>query len=386
MLFVQGEIPRDTITLIKHHTIQDSGKEKKESSQSAYRRHIVHSLYSVGAFVVPSLIIGALTVGTARAALFDMFTENDTAPQDVVHVAFEKNSQTLALLEGARNIDPNLAKGGGAVVLDDDQALVSESAPFSSASTEQVAPSAPDQISLYMVQEGDTLSQVAEMFDVSVNTVVWANELSSNKDIHPGETLLILPISGVQHTIEEGDTLKSIAEEYGADGDSVDDFIAEITEYNDISSDTALVVGETLTVPGGEMDMPTPDAYVSAGSGGSSFSGYLANPMGGWYQKTQGLHGYNAIDFGADYGTPILAAASGKVIVSRVGGWNGGYGNYIVIEHPNGIQTLYSHNSRHAVWQGQTVVQGQVIGYVGSTGRSTGNHLHFEVRGARNPF
>ena len=102
--------------------------------------------------------------------------------------------------------------------------------------------------------------------------------------------------------------------------------------------------------------------------------------------RTQGIHGYNAVDLAAPFGTPIVAAASGRVIVSRSGGWNGGYGTYVVIDHPDGTQTLYAHMSRVAVWQGAQVVAGQVIGYVGSTGRSTGPHVHFEVRGAVNPF
>ncbi|KKW46945.1 MAG: Peptidase M23 [Parcubacteria group bacterium GW2011_GWB1_57_6] len=101
---------------------------------------------------------------------------------------------------------------------------------------------------------------------------------------------------------------------------------------------------------------------------------------------TQGLHGWNGIDFGAPRGTPIRAAADGTVIIARAGGWNGGYGNYIVLQHANGTQTLYSHNSSNAVGMGQAVTQGQVIGYVGATGRVTGTHLHFEVRGAANPF
>jgi murein DD-endopeptidase MepM/ murein hydrolase activator NlpD len=101
---------------------------------------------------------------------------------------------------------------------------------------------------------------------------------------------------------------------------------------------------------------------------------------------TQGLHGWNAVDIGAARGTPLHAAADGTVIVARIGGYNGGYGNYVVITHGNGTQTLYGHMKNVIVSSGQTVSAGQVIGYEGSTGNSTGPHLHFEVRGAANPF
>lgn len=284
------------------------------------------------------------------------------------------------LLQGARNVDPNPSKGGGDVVVDNSEALVAETSPFSGSSKDQTAPASPDQISLYLVQEGDTLSQVAQMFNVSVSTVVWANELSSSEDIHPGQTLLILPISGVQHIVEKGDTVGSIAKKYNGDEE-------EIRVYNGLSEDTTLAVGETITVPGGiiEEEAPATATYTKVATGGQNLSGYFIHPVPGSV-KTQGIHGYNALDFGAPYGTPIRAAAAGTVIVSRSGGWNGGYGNYVVIDHPNGTQTLYSHNSSNTVWQGQKVVAGQIIGYIGSTGRSTGNHLHFEVRGAKNPF
>lgn len=102
--------------------------------------------------------------------------------------------------------------------------------------------------------------------------------------------------------------------------------------------------------------------------------------------KSQGIHGYNGIDIAAPVGTPILASADGAVILARTSGYNGGYGLYVVIKHNNGTQTLYAHMSRVNVSVGQTVTQGEVIGAVGNTGRSTGPHIHFEVRGARNPF
>ena len=103
--------------------------------------------------------------------------------------------------------------------------------------------------------------------------------------------------------------------------------------------------------------------------------------------QTQNIHGYNAVDLAAPTGTPIMAAADGTVIVAKSGGWNGGYGSYVVIQHGNGSQTLYAHMSKVAAYDGESVVQGQVIGYVGETGDATGPHVHFEIRdGIRNPF
>ncbi|MEK9185596.1 MAG: M23 family metallopeptidase, partial [Patescibacteria group bacterium] len=98
------------------------------------------------------------------------------------------------------------------------------------------------------------------------------------------------------------------------------------------------------------------------------------------------IHGYNGIDIAAPLGTPIMASADGEVIVSRNSGWNGGYGIYIVIRHPNGTQTLYAHNNSNTVSVGDSVKQGETIGYVGRTGKVTGSHVHFEIRGAKNPF
>jgi murein DD-endopeptidase MepM/ murein hydrolase activator NlpD len=150
-------------------------------------------------------------------------------------------------------------------------------------------------------------------------------------------------------------------------------------------------VGEVVIVPNGEVAKPvasTPAASGSTpavrGTSGPSLDGYYLRPVAG--VRTQGLHGFNGVDIGASAGTEIKAAAEGRVLISRSGGWNGGYGNYVVIEHPNKTQTLYAHNRENIVSAGQWVSQGQIIGYVGSTGRSSGAHVHFEVRGAKNPF
>jgi murein DD-endopeptidase MepM/ murein hydrolase activator NlpD len=102
--------------------------------------------------------------------------------------------------------------------------------------------------------------------------------------------------------------------------------------------------------------------------------------------KTQGLHGYNGVDLAGPVGTPIYAAAAGTVLVSASSGWNGGYGNLVIISHDNGTQTVYGHLSKTLVKVGQHVEQSQKIALMGATGKATGSHLHFEIRGAKNPF
>jgi murein DD-endopeptidase MepM/ murein hydrolase activator NlpD len=259
-------------------------------------------------------------------------------------------------------------------------ALVPEVGPQGTAQ-ESVHKITSDQISVYVVREGDTLSQIAEMFNVTVNTIKWGNDLSSNT-LKKGDVLVILPISGVKHTVKKGDTVQSLAKKYKGD-------IEEILDYNNLKEGDALEVGSIVIIPDGEV-LPAPSSSGSGVRSGSSsslkeYSGYYLRPVAGG-KKTQGIHGYNGVDLAGPVGTPIYAAADGEVIISRSGGWNGGYGNYVVIRHPNGTQTLYSHNSRNNVSVGDNVKQGDVIGFIGATGKATGPHLHFEIRGAKNPF
>lgn len=300
----------------------------------------------------------------------------------VATASLAPNSQTMTLLEAALNHDPNPSKGGGGIIVVGRTALLPNDGPSGTLANIEERPPSSDQISIYVVREGDSLSQIAEMFNVTTNTIVWGNDIKRGSLISPGQILVILPISGIQHIVKKGDTLKSIAKKYKGD-------IDEIANYNDLGVEALLAVGDMITIPDGEIEAPkyspSSASRVVQGSGGPEYSGYYLRPLLGG-RKTQGLHGYNGIDMGAPYNTPILASAAGSVIISRGTGWNGGYGKYIVVRHPNGTQTLYAHNNRNIVYQGESVVRGQVIGYVGSSGRSTGPHLHFEIRGARNPF
>lgn len=231
--------------------------------------------------------------------------------------------------------------------------------------------------SVYVVREGDTLSQIAAMYDVSANTILWANDLASANLIKPGMTLSILPISGVRHTVAKGDTLASVAKKYKGDE-------SEIVAYNQLETQT-LAIGTVIVIPNGIVEAQRTTATRSGVSVSGTKSAGLIHPLPRGI-KTQGIHGYNGIDIGAPIGTAIRASAAGTVIISKSSGYNGGYGQYVVIKHPNGIQTLYAHMSQNMVIVGDVVAQGQTIGAVGSTGRSTGPHLHFEVRGGVNPF
>lgn len=287
-------------------------------------------------------------------------------------------SAATPALAPARNVDPS-GRGGGDITVEDGVALKAEVGPSGTAADVVRAKPKADQISIYVVRNGDTISQIAEMFGVTPNTIMWANDLNRGNVIHAGDTLVILPVTGVEHTVKKGETLASIVKKYKGD-------LAEVMEFNNLSSAT-VAVGDTIIIPDG-VEAAAPSGSITSpfrGGGGPALVGYFLRPIVGG-AKTQGIHGYNGIDIGASVGTNVLASAGGTVLVSRGSGWNGGYGNYIVIQHSNGTQTLYAHLSQNYISQGQSVVQGQVIGAVGRTGKATGPHLHFEVRGAANPF
>ncbi|MBM2818053.1 MAG: peptidase family protein [Parcubacteria group bacterium] len=310
--------------------------------------------------------------------LSNIFSDEDTK-QEVLLA--ETNSQNMSLLQSVPNSDPNAAKGGGDITIVGDEALLSETGP--SGTVADIEEGSPDGIiSTYIVQKGDSISTIAKMFNVSVNTIAWANDIKSGSYIKEGQTLIILPISGIKYTVKLGDSLKKIVEKYKGE-------LEEVLQYNDLSADSPLAVGDTIIIPNGKIESVAASVKSSnpkvRGANSPSYAGYYIRPIEGG-RKSQGIHGYNAVDLAAPTGTLIYASAPGKIIISKNYGWNGGYGQYVVMEHPNKTQTVYGHMSKNITYQGQYVERGQVIGYVGSTGRSTGPHVHFEIRGAKNPF
>lgn len=325
----------------------------------------------------------------AEASIFgkvlSFFTAEAYSEETTVEPKETRTSQTLPLLEAAININPSTIKGGD-ISLVNGSALLPDVGPEGTI-VDVEAREHQGMMTTYTVRRGDTLAQIAKMFEVSVDTIVWANEFDRKAVLRAGQTLVILPLDGVLYAVKKGDTLRSIAKKYKGDMD-------EILAYNDLGADTVLAIGDTLIIPNGEQSAIPAIKTAPRPSSGTRFASYPS--YDGYYlfplqsgTRSQGLHGHNGIDYGAPRGTLVYAAADGVVKVSnyRAGNpWFGGYGNYIVIEHGNGTQTLYAHLSAVDVSVGETVGKGQTIGKTGNTGRSTGPHLHFEVRGAKNPF
>lgn len=230
-------------------------------------------------------------------------------------------------------------------------------------------------ISEYIVQSGDSLWSVADSFDVSLDTIRWANNLNKNSVLKIGDKLIIPPVSGILHLVEDGDTLSALAKKYKARSE-------EIIAFSDINKDGQIFVGDILVVPDGKMPVVSQSSYAQVPLADS----YLSFPTQGTI--SQGLHWYNAIDIANKCGTPVYAAAQGTIQKTgyvKIGG------NRVRIVHPNGIITYYGHLSRITVSPGQTVSQGQLIGYIGNTGYTigaTGCHLHFDVlnKGVINPL
>lgn len=237
-----------------------------------------------------------------------------------------------------------------------------------------------NQVSEYSVKEGDTLSTIAAKFDLSIESVKWANPSINWQKVKPGVVVKVPPVTGVVYKVKPGDTVYSIAKKFQTDAQGIVDF-----PMNTFSDDEtfALVAGQTLIVPDGVMPdetmptgpsiarMLTPDAGSVSATGSFVWPGFgsISQPFR-WYHK--------GLDIANRAGGAILAADAGTVVVS---GWtNVGYGNHIIIDHGNGYQSLYAHLSSIAVVSGQRVNRGAVIGQMGSTGRSTGTHLHFEIR------
>ena len=234
------------------------------------------------------------------------------------------------------------------------------------------------EIFVYTVEPGDTLSLIAQRFSLKKQTLMAENNLWNPNRLRVGTKIKILPVDGLSHIVKKGETIEKVAKKYKVEQETI------ITQ-NQIEEGEELDVDRVLIIPGAKREAPVYTA-TNAPPMPANYSGTIAVGRLIWPSRgkvTQGYHRrHTAIDIGNRTKGPIYAAAGGKVIKSR-GGWNGGYGNMVIIDHGNNMQTLYAHNEKLYVTEGQYVEQGQTIAWMGNSGRvygPTGIHLHFEVR------
>ncbi len=246
----------------------------------------------------------------------------------------------------------------------------------------QDAPSTRTQVEEYVVQDGDTIGSIARQFGISSSTVLSANGLTARSVIRPGQKLRILPLDGIAYVVKRGDTLAKIAKTYDSDPQ-------KILEANGLSDGSQLSVGSELILPDGHAPAP-PAPKPPSRIAGTIKDVFVPPPAADRVGTTKLLwptaarritqyykRAHTGVDIAGPSGTPIYAADDGTVINA---GWNrGGYGNMIIVDHGGGLFTRYAHASKLLVKVGDTVKRGDVIMLMGSTGRSTGPHLHFEV-------
>jgi murein DD-endopeptidase MepM/ murein hydrolase activator NlpD len=265
-------------------------------------------------------------------------------------------------------------------------------------------PSRPrDEISTYVVQDGDTVFGIAEKFGLEPQTILWGNYsvlLDNPHALRPGQELMILPVNGVYWEWLGGISFGSWAEFYGVSAADIIEYPANNIDPNTIGdyNNANIPVGTWLIIPGGKRDFvswsaplgvtrenPASARVLGAGacdpvSGGAVGYGSFIYPSNNHYLSGFDYSpetNHSGVDFAGNTGEAVYASDAGVIVYA---GWNDyGYGNMIMIDHGNGFQTLYAHLSALNVGCGQSVGQGEVIGAIGNTGRSSGAHLHFEI-------
>ncbi|NQV88994.1 MAG: M23 family metallopeptidase [Parcubacteria group bacterium] len=368
------------VLLSRRYMAKVMGPAKHRVAFFISNRYTVHVMMGV---IVASVVFVNLTARDVRAEdfgqqslLYELVAQDDSyilevveAGSSVVSLGTSSSYMSDTIVNARRHIDFNYL----------------EESYVTSKVGEDVSEPARDipergSIETYVIESGDTLGGIAEKFGLSLSTILWANGLSYNSTIQPGDDLKILPRDGVLYTVRSGDTLSRIASQYSVDTDV-------IMANNGMSSANKLSIGDELLLPGGEPPSPVRTARSSASLSSlftaPSSSGSTSAAVGGWVWPTDWrvitqYYGWRhtGLDIDGDYSTYSYAARGGVVIYS---GWRSGYGYTVEIDHGDGFVTRYAHHSKIFVSVGETVSIGQALAQTGTTGRSTGTHLHFEI-------
>ncbi|OGY84189.1 MAG: hypothetical protein A3F54_03770 [Candidatus Kerfeldbacteria bacterium RIFCSPHIGHO2_12_FULL_48_17] len=363
-------------------------------------RYVIHISIILAAFFV-----GAQNIRAQEATVSDLGRNSflsalvDTENQDVVETA-ESNTATqsssLSYIDSTgliKAVQPKI----GDVDFDVDSGVAESGSALvrTNVATTTISDKTRTDVEYHIVEGGETISTIAQKYKVSVKTILDENGLKESDFIKPGDKLTILPLSGVSHQVKSGDTLQAIANKYKADVD-------KIIEYNQLASADDIHADEILIVPGGVAPPPpTPPKPVASSGSLAAVKNFFSNdappaaaPSGGKFQWPTSCrrisqyfrYGHTGVDIDCEFGDPIYAPESGVVTHA---GWEGAYGISVIINHGGGFSTRLAHLQTLYVSSGQSVSRGQSVGQMGSTGRSTGSHLHYEVRisgAAANPL
>ena len=356
------------------------------------RRYLVHSLIALIFFLVvfnnfstQNTYAEELNKNSILAKIFIYTSQEEIIERPLLNEKIKslpKSETILGQLNalGSKNNQPENSDHAAtpelAIVSPSGEALVNPNqSPFDSSSTPgSISNSA---IQTYEVQTGDTLSSIASRFNLSINTLLWENNLTLKSYLKPGMKLSILPVDGVSYAVKRGDTVGSIAKKFNVLSD-------KILSFNNLGTDAAIKVSQHLIIPGGkQLYSPAPVAAAPS-SLKNIFSRGTASAIGKyvWPSVSRRITQYyswrhTGLDIGAKAGTPIYALDGGRV---ELAGWSSGYGYNVIVDHGNGIKTRYGHSRKLYVKVGDRVEAGDVLGEVGSTGYSTGPHIHLELK------
>ncbi|MEO5928156.1 MAG: M23 family metallopeptidase [Patescibacteria group bacterium] len=377
----------------------------------ASNRYLFHAVLAIASFATIAMNLGARQalaqdVGQ-NSLLYALATDSDIEiVQEVAHEGASTHGSYLGsgALMAIPHVDFDYNTTDQDATLADLSVPGAIGAPTVSDTDATGKPLAPrTKTETYLVKEGDTIGSIANDFSVNVGTILWNNNLTERQYIRPGDSLKIPPVSGILTTVKKGDTITKLAARYSADAE-------EVRSFNKIADESSLAIGTEVMIPDGKPEAVRQTVIAIAGktqaeiAKGKTLNSYgkadgisanvntqkpgdentaavpstkLAWPTSG-HSITQ-YYGWNhtGVDIDGDFTSPLYAAADGVVTTA---GWNtGGYGLQVMVKHSNGVITRYAHSSKLFVKVGDEVKKGQVVAMMGSTGHSTGSHLHFEV-------
>ncbi len=347
-----------SLTVLTALTNWQAGETRAESQ---YGKDIIL------ASIVDNQELGELTeeVAGITTSQVTSYSEEDTAAKSVIGINADATNET----------DENLA-----TTTQDEGTLIKPEIPSSDATSNNLVQR--QGATTYVVQEGDTISSIAGQFSLKSPTILWENDLGEHSIIKPGQKLLIPPANGLTHVVKKGETLLAIAKKYESEA-------SKIINYNNLIDADDISIGQKIFIPDG-IKAPPPPPPTPARSAIASFIIPDSAPIVSqnrmlWPTDSRRITQYyswshHGLDIGGKTTNYIYASDDGVVSVAKYSGWNSGYGTHIMIDHGNSKKTLYGHLSKNFVQVGEKVKKGQVIGMMGTTGRSTGVHLHFAGR------